>query len=552
LNAAGRQPPQPGRFRIDRYLVDPQRNRITGPDGTIALQPKVMDVLCLLAERQGEVVSRTELIDRVWGVEFGGDESLTRVISHLRKALQDGRAEPRIVETIAKRGYRLIVPVLPAESEGGSAEPAPTRWRRLRLVFAVAAVLLAAGGLTLWIMRPNPEPVPAERTGIVVVVEAFGADEGAPSADSLAEELSTAVARNPLIRARMAAAPPARSEPMLYALRGHVRRIDSRIRVSVQLVDTATGDVVWGEGYERPYDPQFSEREPVVQAIASELQLPLLRAVKRKLLQRPILELVPWELTLLVTWVPGDEGRPTGPPVEDSYWLQRRALELDADYAPAHALFAQLASYHAFFHPPADSEQARARARGHAERAIELAPYDAEVLYQVALYYRNAGDRDRARALLERVIQLHPTHPLARIDLYHVQGQCGPDAGAAIERLLALDREMSSSNPARWVVLAHLSALHLTQSEFGPARDAARRARAIVPVTWTAMPLAAADAELGLAEEAAALLAEHRREWPALDLHYFAERMAPRWCLHGSRTPQVQASFRRLAEVVTQ
>ena len=59
-----------------------------------------------------------------------------------------------------------------------------------------------------------------------------------------------------------------------------------------------------------------------------------------------------------------------------------------------------------------------------------------------------------------------------------------------------------------------------------------------------------AHVRLGLTGEAAAVLAEHRREWPALDLHYFAERLVTRRCLNGSRTPEVQASFRRLANQV--
>jgi DNA-binding winged helix-turn-helix (wHTH) protein len=553
LRAAGPAPAPPDRFRIDQFVVDPRRNRVVGPDGEIALQPKVIDLLCLLAERPGEVVSRSELIDRIWGVEHGGDESLTRAVSHLRKALQDGRAEPRIVETIAKRGYRLIVPVLPVEEVETPIGRGP-RSRRLLIVYLGVGALLAAiaGSLLVWLGRSDDAVLPAERTGIVLFVEPFAAAAGAPPSADLDDELTTLLARDPLIRARLASAGADRGAAMRYILRGHVARTGADVRVSVQLVDGPTGDVVWGETYDRPHDPSFSQRDALVRAIATEVQLPLLRAVKRRLGERLPTGMVPWELTLMVTWVPGDEFRPAGPPDENSYWLQNRALEIDPDYAPAHALFAQLASYHAFFHPPADSASHRERARRHAERAIELAPFDAEVLYQVATYYRNAGDRDRARALLERVIQLHPTHPLAAIDLLLVEGQCDAGAGAAIARLQALDRRLSSSNPARWVLLGHLSALHLAEGDFARARETARQARAIVPVTWTALPLAAAAVELGLGDEAGAVLAEHAREWPALDLDYFAEQLVPRWCLNGSRTAAVQASFRRLARERTQ
>ena len=96
----------------------------------------------------------------------------------------------------------------------------------------------------------------------------------------------------------------------------------------------------------------------------------------------------------------------------------------------------------------------------------------------------------------------------------------------------------------------HLSSLYLTQGDFSRARDAALESRRIVPATWTAMTLAAADVALGRNAEAAQVLAEHKREWPNLDLHYFAERIVPRWCLGGPRTGEVQQLFRHLADAV--
>src|SRR6187551_3105870 len=95
-------------FSLGEFRVDPQRNRVRGPGQETALQPKVIDLLCALAERHGEVLSRSELIDAVWGREHGADESLTRAISQLRKVFGDTRDQPRIIETIPKRGYRLI------------------------------------------------------------------------------------------------------------------------------------------------------------------------------------------------------------------------------------------------------------------------------------------------------------------------------------------------------------------------------------------------------------------------------------------------------------
>lgn len=538
-------------FRLGSFRVDPQRNRVIGADGETVLQPKVIDVLCALAEHHGEVLSRGELIDTVWGKEFGADESLTRAISQLRKVFGDARGEPQIIETIAKRGYRLIPAPLPADASAivpATPERRSPRWA----IAATAALVIAVTSLVVWTLIPGEQPPErAARTGIVVTVDSFGSDDPALPHSGLAGELSAELARSPLIRARTGNMSE-RGEPdtQQYRLRGELGRMGSQLRVSAQLVDSSNGEIVWGETYDRPYDPEFSARASVVAAISSDLFLPLLRAAKDRLSTRPASSLAPWEAVLLVTWVPGNEGRPPGPPQEDSYWLQRHALEIDPDFAPAHALFAELASYHALFHPPSDTQTAHVRAQNHADRALELAPYDAEVLYQLALHYRFSGDRDRAGAMLQRVLDLQPNHPLARIELDFVRGQCATNSDAQVASLTKRIRDLPPSSPARWVALSHLSALHLSRGEFEAAREAALASRQIIPMTWTAFTLAAADAATGRKDEAVRVLTEHRREWPNMDLRYFAERISARWCLGGPRAPQAQAIFRQLAATV--
>ena len=95
-------------FRVADRTVFPSRNRVRGPAGEVHIEPKAMDVLCTLAGRGGEVISREALIDAVWAVRFGGDESLTRVVSMLRKTLGASA-----IETVPKRGYRLASEVKP-------------------------------------------------------------------------------------------------------------------------------------------------------------------------------------------------------------------------------------------------------------------------------------------------------------------------------------------------------------------------------------------------------------------------------------------------------
>jgi DNA-binding winged helix-turn-helix (wHTH) protein/WD40 repeat protein len=101
-------------FRLGEWLVEPSLNRLTRSDTTIQLELKVMDVLVCLAERAGEVVPRQEIVDRVWATEFISDNTLTHAITEIRNALGDDARNPSFIETIHRRGYRLIAPVEPA------------------------------------------------------------------------------------------------------------------------------------------------------------------------------------------------------------------------------------------------------------------------------------------------------------------------------------------------------------------------------------------------------------------------------------------------------
>ena len=97
-------------FRIGAHRVEPLSGEITGPAGKRHVQPKVMDVLLCLAAHAGKLVERDVIIEQVWG-RATSEEALTRCISELRAALDDDRGTPRLIQTVPKRGYRLLEPV---------------------------------------------------------------------------------------------------------------------------------------------------------------------------------------------------------------------------------------------------------------------------------------------------------------------------------------------------------------------------------------------------------------------------------------------------------
>lgn len=102
------------RFIVGEWTVDPSTNSLLKGDRTVALAPRLIDLLVYLAQHPGEVVSRNTLVESVWDRSIVTDQAVTQSIFELRKSLRDGRSAKEAreyIQTIPKRGYRLVAPV---------------------------------------------------------------------------------------------------------------------------------------------------------------------------------------------------------------------------------------------------------------------------------------------------------------------------------------------------------------------------------------------------------------------------------------------------------
>ena len=186
-HAAAPEPP-PGAFRIAGRLVQPATNRVSFGGATVTLEPKIMQVLLRLAASPLEVVTKEALLSSVWNGTFVTEDVLTRAVGELRKLFGDDAVRPAVIETIRKRGYRLLVapdlggaePAHPAASEAlpaaaASAEPRSARRGTLAAAAIAAAAVAVAAALLL---RRAPRPAGPVR---IIPITTFTGNEVGPA-----------------------------------------------------------------------------------------------------------------------------------------------------------------------------------------------------------------------------------------------------------------------------------------------------------------------------------------------------------------------------------
>jgi DNA-binding winged helix-turn-helix (wHTH) protein/tetratricopeptide (TPR) repeat protein len=146
-----------GDFYLGDSLVQPALGRLTVDGRTFPVRAKVMDLLGYFAGHPGEVISKDRLLDDVWGSQAISESALTRTVTELRQALGDNAEAPRILETIPKRGYRLVAPVTPCPVSSTTPPTASPHQVRTHFpaIFGVATVGVLVLVLGAWLWGTN-------------------------------------------------------------------------------------------------------------------------------------------------------------------------------------------------------------------------------------------------------------------------------------------------------------------------------------------------------------------------------------------------------------
>jgi TolB-like protein/DNA-binding winged helix-turn-helix (wHTH) protein/thioredoxin-like negative regulator of GroEL len=293
-----------GDFRVGPWLVKPSLNSISRNGTTVHLEPKVMEVLVCLAEHPGEPLSKEKLLQSVWADTFVSDDVLIRSISELRRVFEDDAHESRFIQTIPKRGYRLVAPVVPVNGTSGdhsaaswAGEPAHggVRWGgrtgRIGGLAVVGVVLLCgllfalnAGGLRDRMLGKND--VPVIRSLAVLPLKNLSNDPAQKYfAYGMAEELIADLSQistlkvtshTSALRYENTDKPVPQIARELHVdavVEGAVQRSGDRVHITAQLIYAPNDTHVWARTYDREVRDVLALQSDVAKEIANEIQL---------------------------------------------------------------------------------------------------------------------------------------------------------------------------------------------------------------------------------------------------------------------------------------
>jgi len=347
-----------GAFRVGTWLVQPKLNSISSGEAAVRLEPKVMEVLVCLASRPGEPVSKETLLKTVWPDTFVSDDVLTRSISELRRALNDDARSPRFIETIAKRGYRLLAPAQPVLQSPAAPVPAwrqissPSkrpRPRRSAAAFAGVALgfaLLLAFGISARRQRlVAQKPLPTIRSLAVLPLQNLSGDPAQEYfADGMTEELITELSRASALRvisrtSVMRYKKTDKSLPQIArelgvdaVVEGSVLRSGDRVRITAQLIYAPTDSHLWAQSYEREMKDVLALQSEISGAIVKQVQTQL--SVQPSLMppapSKPTVDPRAYEAYLKAThyWA-----KYTGPDLDKSRRYFEQAIKFDPNYS---------------------------------------------------------------------------------------------------------------------------------------------------------------------------------------------------------------------------
>jgi TolB-like protein len=434
-----------GEISFGRFRLDLARRELRRDQTLVRLGSRALDILCVLGSAGGKLVSKNELMERVWAGVVVEEHNIQVHISALRKALaKDGDAS--WIVTVPGRGYRVLrAPESPAPDKSVAEPSAPVA------------------------EQPSLAVLPFQNLS--------GDPEQEYFADGMVEELITALSRIRwlLVIARNSSFAYkgqhvdvkriGRELGVRYVLEGSVRKSSNRVRITCQLIDAGTGTHLWADHFGGPLEDVFDLQDQVASRVAGVIEPALQEAETARSTGRPTTDLTAYDLYLRAHAMVWSSARQ----LPEALGLLEQAIAHDPQYRPALA-WAAFCCYRLLLDGRSDDPAGdRLKGTDFAQRALKIAGDDPEVIVNAALALSYFGeDIDAMIALVDRALALNPNFARG----WHVDG---------ILRLFAGHPDLAIEHAETALHLSPRSRVGTSLSLIGQAHFLARRFDEAVP-----------------------------------------------------------------------
>ena len=441
-------------LRFDEFELDRDRFQLRSSGESVHLQKVPLELLLLLAEREGRLVSREEIVEKIWGkdVFLDVDSALNTAVRKIRLALGDDFAEPRYIETVPGKGYRFVAQIQPAGKGFTGDTNSVTMPARIAVLpledLSEDAQDYFSEGMTEEILMQLARLQP--RLSVIARTSVMKYKGTRKSMHQIGRELG-----------------------VQYALEGSVRRHANRVRISVQLIEARNQTHLWAQSYEYPLGDILVLQSLLAHEIAGQIGLQLGAEAPAIAVPAARVGKDAYEAYLKGRYF---WNKRTEQAILQSFDCFREAITLEPSFAAAHVGLADAYIFyglHGFCLPAETYPKAEDAARK--ALALDDSIADAHISLAViqALYYWNWP---AAKPLFTRAIELNPSHSAARFFYAGVLSEIGhfEEAIRQIEIARALD-------PLSVITQAFVGYICYRNREYRRAADEVQRSLALDP-----------------------------------------------------------------------
>ena len=434
------------RFLFEDYALDTDLRELQRGAAVVSVTPQVFDLLDYLIRNRGRVVSKDDLINRIWNGRSVADAALTTRLNAARSAIGDSGQEQRLIKTLPRKGFRFVGPVLEAQGPAGEAV-ANDQMESQEPVLALPD-------------KPSVAVLPFQNLSDDPEQEYF--------ADGMVEDIITGLSRSKLlfVIARNSSFTSkgkavdikqvSRDLGVRYVLEGSVRKAGKRIRVTGQLVDASTEANIWAGKFDSDLGDIFDLQDRLTSSVIGAISPELERAEIARARRKPTESLQAYDYYLRALFSTYKWNRESN---GESLRMAKLAIELDPAFALAYALAADIFGQKKAFVWTEDAAKERVESQQLAERALQLDQDDPLVLAHAAQVYTYLlEDPENGSAFAARAIALDPNLVLARLWAGWAQIYLG-DHNAAIEQFSAAIR-LSPIDPRLFLPQTGMACAH--------------------------------------------------------------------------------------------